>query len=462
MEAATGGNPDSGSLAPFTPNARLLCGDVIDVLNRMPEESVHCIVTSPPYYGLRDYGVPGRVWGGDGACAHEWETVTRRFQVPGGTDKQRSNEGSGSGIVGRSGYCKKCGAWEGCLGLEPTLEEYVTHLVDVFRAARRVLRDDGTLWLNLGDSYAGGGRHEEKVKYAPADAGKPKRPRQRRLTNKDLLMVPARAAIALQDDGWILRQDNIWAKGLSFCPSYSGSVMPESTRDRTTWAHEHVFQLCKSQHYFYNQDAAREPYAASTIKSTEIPYSGRGQKNYAGAGVQNPSDVKRRVLDSAAAGAGRNLRNVWVIGKQAFKGAHFATFPEGLITPIVQLATSSRCCTQCGAPWTHRVVLEPVPVKVQARFEAARDASAERTGRSDGHTQRKPNYVRKAVGESWDAGCQCGMGTEPGVVLDTFAGSGRAGIAAIKLGRHFIGIDVNPTYVEMAEGALREAGAEVG
>lgn len=451
------------NIAPTKPRAQILCGDVMDVLDQLPSQSVHTIITSPPYYGLRDYGIPPRVWGGDAACPHDWTDGNRRFQVPGGTAKQRSNAGSGEGIVGQYATCGACGAWRGCLGLEPTLGAYLEHLTEVFRRAKRVLRDDGTLWLNLGDSYAGGGRHDEPRIYKAADGGhKPRRAKQQTLTGKDLLMVPARAAIALQDDGWVLRQDNIWAKGLSFCGAYSGSVMPESTRDRTTWAHEHIFHMAKGTKYFYDIDAGKEPYADSTLQQLRRPYAGRGRKAYDRAGVQNPSDVKRRVLDGASTGNGRNLRNVWVIPKQPFKAAHFATFPEALVTPIIQLATSEKgCCTACGMPRVRHVLREAVPQGVRDAFEAARVVSAGHTGRSDGHTQGKPNYRREVLGVEWKDGCECGAETVPCTVLDIFAGSGRCGIAAIKLGRDFLGIDVNPEYVQMAQAALREAGAEV-
>lgn len=408
--------PLSFESTPVKPQAKIICGDVIDVLNTLPEKSVHTIITSPPYYGLRDYGIPPRVWADGSTC---------------------------------------------CLGLEPTLGLFITHLVEVFSAAKRVLRDDGTLWLNLGDSYAGGGKHEEKIKYSEADGEKPKRAKQKRLSGKDLLMVPARAALALQDDGWILRQDNIWAKGVSFCPSFSGSVMPESTRDRSTWAHEHVYHLALNDRYYYDQDGFREPYAASTLKQARDGYTGMGTKDYAGAGVQNPSDLKRRVIDAARTGAGRNLRNVWTIGKQSFPGAHFATFPEALVTPIISLATAAAgCCATCGAPQVRHTLREAVPQDVRAAFEAARSESARDTGRTDGHTQRKPNFVRAVLGTEWKAGCACGGDPIPCTVMDLFTGSGRCGVAAVKLGRNFIGIDVNPEYVTMAEGALRDAGAE--
>ena len=347
---------------------------------------MHAVVTSPPYYGLRAY---------PGAVPTRWAD-------------------------GRSAI----------LGLEATVEEYVDHLVEVFAEVRRVLRKDGTCWLNLGDCHAGGGAHAEPVKYAPADVHKPFRPRQRKLTTKDLLGVPHRVVLALQADGWIWRQTQVWAKGVSFCPTYSGSVMPESTRDRTTHAHEYVFHLAKSTRYYYDLEGNKEPYAESTRRQVEEGYKGKGRKAYAAAGVQNPSDVKRRVIEgikraqgvadtsvgagssignqTAAVGSGRNLRNVWIVAKESFPGAHFATFPTKLVEPIIKLSTSEKgCCPTCAAPWERIVIKEPVPPEVQAAFNAARQATVADTGRRDGHTQRKPNYRRRVIRDEWRPSCKC-------------------------------------------------------
>lgn len=400
--------------------AQVICGDVIDVLDSMPTASVHTIITSPPYYGLRDYGIPPRRWADGSECV---------------------------------------------LGLEPTLGLYLVHLTEVFQHAKRVLRPEGTLWLNLGDSYAGGGRHDEPTIYKAAEGGhKPVRAKQRTLTGKDLLMVPAQAALSLQCDGWVLRQDIIWSKGLSFCPTYSGSVMPESTTDRPTWAHEHIFLLAQGVRYYYDQNGCKEPYAASTVKQTAgRAYAGRGQKDYAGAGAQNPSDVKRRVIEAAKTGTGRNLRNVWVVPKKSYLGFHFATFNPDLVDPMIRLATSEHgCCPTCGTQWTRKVIKEALPPDIKAAFDAARGASAGRTGRDDGHTQRKPNFVRKVLGETWLCNCEHEELTPvPATVMDLFSGSARCGIAAVKLGRNYIGIDVNPDYCVMGVAALREAGAEI-
>lgn len=408
---------DPGSLeesSPAAPTVSLRQGDVVEVLRDMPAGRVSTVITSPPYYGLRSYGIP----------PHKWDDGTVSV-----------------------------------LGEEDTLERYIQHLVEVFREVKRVIHPRGTVWLNLGDCYAGGGKHvEPKHIYDIPLESKPVRPRQRRLSGKDLLMVPARAALALQADGWILRNDIIWAKAVSFLPSFSGSVMPESTRDRATWAHEHVFHLALREDYFYDQDGCREPYAESSVRDAQSRYTGRGRKAYAEAGAQNPSDTKRRVQESIANGNGRNLRNVWIVPKQNFPGHHFATFPEKLVEPIVKLATSEKgVCDGCAAPIQRRTVREGVPESVQAAFNRSRADTANDTGRTDGHTARRPNHRRKVLREEWEPSCRCGGAVIPSTVLDIFNGSGRTGIVSVKLDRSYIGIDINAEYLRMANEAINAA-----
>ena len=228
--------------------------------------------------------------------------------------------------------------------------------------------------------------------------------------------------------------------------------MPESTKDRATWAHEHLFQLTLQEDYFYDQDGCREPFADSTRGQMDRPYTGKGRKDYAGAGAQNPSDVKRRVLAGLQDAGGRNLRNVWIVPKQNFKGAHFATFPEKLVEPVVKVASSERgVCRECAAPIVRKTVREATPAAVMAAFEASRATTAEDTGRTDGHTARRPNHRRRVLREEWEPSCGCLGGVEAATVLDIFNGSGRTGLVARKLGRSYIGIDINPSYIEMAE-----------
>ena len=245
-------------------------GDCLQSLGFMDDQSVHTCVTSPPYFGLRDYGVNGQI------------------------------------------------------GLEPTPDEFVAALVAVFREVRRVLRDDGTLWLNLGDSYASGGRStrdtDDKlpnrgVGVRPADGAKP----------KDLLGIPWRVAFALQADGWYLRQDIIWHKP---------NPMPESVRDRCTKAHEYIFLLSKSPKYYYDAEAIKEP-AVGGQTGRAASFKREGSKRAQAIPGQTVGTHRADREDVAYNGETRNRRSVWTVTTKPFKGAHFATFPPDLIEPCI-------------------------------------------------------------------------------------------------------------------------------
>jgi DNA modification methylase len=348
----------------------IMLGDCLVVLPTLEAESVQCCITSPPYWGLRDYGCVGQ------------------------------------------------------LGLERTPEEYVEKMVAVFRAVRRVLKDDGTAWLNLGDCYAtgagkvgecpGGGEQGERwkggrgmntkqPKWATAlgPICQPNRMPLHGLKPKDLVGIPWRVAFALQADGWYLRSDIIWSKP---------NPMPESVTDRPTKAHEYLFLLSKSERYYYDAAAIAEPVSDAMRAQMAQGYNGTATKDYESAGVQNPSSVKARILARASGKVytaqaygehpqseprgpasnfglplNRNRRSVWTINTQPFPGAHFAVMPEALVEPCVK------------------------------------------------------------------------AGSKPGdVVLDPFAGAGTVGAVCERYDRRFIGIELNPAYVEMAERRIAE------
>jgi DNA modification methylase len=296
----------------------ILTGNALDVLKTLPPDSVQTCVTSPPYWGLRDYGVSGQ------------------------------------------------------LGLESTPDEYVSSMVDVFREVRRVLHKDGTLWLNLGDSYAGGGsgsRDQERwPKQSRNDHMATHAKKQHGLKTKDLVGIPWRVAFALQADGWYLRQDIIWHKP---------NPMPESVRDRCTKAHEYIFLLAKSEKYFFDVDAIKEPAkfpsGPNNIRPADEPPGSRPGFNANIYGQLHKIGPREK----------RNKRTVWTVTTKPFKGAHFATFPPDLIEP----------CILAGS----------------------------------------------RVGD---------------MVLDPFFGAGTTGLVAQKHGRKWIGVELNPAYVTIAEERL--------
>ncbi len=292
---------------------RIITGNCLDVLPTLPEVSVQCCITSPPYWGLRDYGTA--TWdGGNAECDHRLDT---RHQAQGTTSQRagRANIEEQRNENFRDA-CGKCGARrvDQQLGLERAPEEYVANLVAVFREVRRVLRDDGTLWCNLGDTYF----------TQPHGRNGSQANRQRSLTglkHKDLVGIPWRVARALQADGWYLRSDIIWHKP---------NPMPESVRDRPTKAHEYIFLLSKSERYYYDAEAVREPDSGQDHRRTVI--NGQASLEPSG-GLLGPHRGIR--TSEGRNGQGRNRRSVWTIPTEPSPEAHFATFPRALVTPCV-------------------------------------------------------------------------------------------------------------------------------
>lgn len=328
-------------------------GDARQVLSSIPDESVHAVITSPPYWGLRSYGTDPQVWGGDADHDHEWGDALPprpggRGNKPGDystsslTNPQRQDEVPRATT---SGYLCDCGAWKGELGNEPTPTLYVDHLVEVFREVRRVLRHDGLFFLNIGDSYAndgkwGGASSGKHVAALHGNTGVGRSKRHTGLKAKDLVGIPWRLAFALQDDGWWLRNDIIWS---------TPNPMPESVTDRFTNSYEHVFMLAKSQTYYFDQDAVREPHTDVTLN--RIKY-GLHHTHPSGIGVAIPPVDTEVMGERFAHPNGRNRRDVWTIPTVPYKGAHYAVFPPKLVEPMILAATSAKgVCPECGAPW---------------------------------------------------------------------------------------------------------------
>lgn len=461
----------------------ILHGNCITVLDDMRRQGIraHVCVTSPPYWSLRDYGVTPTIWGGDPACTHEWEsagskegyTSKKKWQHSDSTPDapvSRENNPEGWNQIEQGKFCAfNCGAWLGCLGLEPTPELYVEHIVMVFDAVWHVLRDDGTLWLNLGDCYAtnNGSTNQgpQTGLLAASNACAPRsKPRERHqetdglvprtskigtpsgLKAKDLVGIPWMVAFALRARGWYLRMDNIWAKT---------NPMPESTRDRSTKSHEYVFHLSKSEHYFYDAVAVRE---GSTNKPS-------GNKTRVIANASERSRLNTHIGSSIpyTPTGGRNRRSVWTLSTRPFPGAHFATFPPRLVEPCILAGSSEHgCCSICGAPF-ERVVAKGEPLREQ-QLVAGADANGEYDGQAtkvyEGTGAQNPSDVkrrilagmRERITTGWTPTCRHTLREiEPCVVLDPFAGSGTTGMVAAAHGRNFIGIELNPEYIAIAQ-----------
>lgn len=363
---------------------QLYCGDVREVLAKLPEKSVQMVVTSPPYWGLRDYGTAE--WeGGDPQCDHKHGITGDRkegYSPAHGVVMSRPAGWQGSprcSTVRLGSSCNKCGAKRidrqigseespDCLGWATGNrcgECHTCVMVDVFQGIWRVLRDDGIVWLNYGDTYAanlGAGmgvvdpRKQQKIykkdghkqgfhggTYVAYGSGKSSLRGKIGLKPGNIVAIPWRVALALQADGWILRQDIVWAKP---------SPMPESVTNRCTKSHEYVFLLTKQQRYFYDAEAIREE-----LKTDPEALKRRVEQSQAAKKHEEKPDSvacidRYGATTTAYAPTGRNKRSVWTVAGQGYEGAHFATFPEKLIEPCILAGTSEYgCCAKCGAPW---------------------------------------------------------------------------------------------------------------
>lgn len=427
---------------------KVLTGDALDRLREMPDESVHCIVSSPPYYGLRDYGLPPQIWGGDPACEHRWQDASYRLEDHGDQGETDGLEGSSDAQRATRlgditcGACDTCGAWRGSLGLEPTPELYVQHLMSVLLEALRVLREDGTLWLNLGDSYSSGGRRSydaDRKLAAREHDGRPAAPPG--LPPKSLLGIPWRVALALQAAGATLRCDVIWAKG---------NPMPESVQDRPTRAHEYLFLFSKAERYFYDGEAIREP--------ATVGY--RGSSFNAGKTAEH--QLGRTSDEPRADDKKRNKRSVWTVNTQPFPEAHFAVFPPELVRPCILAGTSERgCCARCGAPIEREVERVRMVDGKPAQLGASRQSVHAGPPREMDNNTGTSGIGHKRISTStrttgWRRTCNCDAGTVPCTVMDPFNGAGTTGLVALQEGRSYLGIELNPEYVAISNRRLAQ------
>lgn len=435
----------------------ILVGDVIEKLRELADESVNCVVTSPPYWGLRDYGT-GKWEGGDSSCSHMRDSKKSDMTI---TGHKNFDDMNGVGDAIYKIVCRRCGALrkDKQIGLEESPDDYVKKLVAVFREVRRVLRSDGVVWLNLGDSYAGSGKGAwdnkdggQKETYIP-DSDSPQTSIAKvplGLKTKDLVGIPWRVALALQADGWWLRSDIIWAKP---------NPMPESVVDRPTKSHEYIFLLTKSSKYFYDSEAIKEPLAESTIGRGSVDFGGAKGRAYQPSpedpNFRGGNEQWGRTYDYAESSAnGRNKRSVWTVATKPFSEAHFATYPEELIEPCIKAGCPENVCSKCGKS---RVRI--VERKRLRRDELSRDNPNFRPNQYAGSYENINGKGDAGFSETKTVGwsdCGCGVPFVHGVVMDIFMGAGTTAVVAKKLHRDWLGIELNPDYVVIALKRIRE------
>jgi DNA modification methylase len=369
-------------------------GDAVETLAEMPESSVHMAMCSPPYYGLRDYDVDGQI------------------------------------------------------GLEDSLDEYIQELLDVAEELRRVLRDDGSWWLNLGDTFAGSraaqGFAGECKEYT--DETPEKSPhRNSSLRRKSKMLVPHRVAIALEDAGWLVRAD---------CPWVKPNPMPHPVKDRLHEHKEFVFHLTPEPDYWFDLDAVREPHKEASLE--------RDRHNYSTAGVgmahaPREDDPEHVLMDAEDAlhENGKNPGDIFEVSVRAFPDAHFAVYPPELVETPLKASCPPKVCAECGAPYERE--REVVDREVGGGSPAVPDNGTgyqDQSGNHQGDYGDRDGYTQPTDVElgDWTQVCDCETdATEPGIALDPFAGAGTTALVAKELGRRFVGIDLNPEYVAMAQ-----------
>ncbi len=461
------------------PGAALYLGNAVDVLKRMPARSVHCVISSPPYWGLRDYGT-GTWEGGDAGCDHIERTAkaSSRSTLQGVLTSMKPgnkvNAAQEIDDIQYRGTCSKCGAvrTDMQIGAEPSPDCgthgraqcggcFVCSMVGVFREVRHVLRDDGTCWLNLGDSYCGGASGQNgtgpTTTMGSPDRGanqRGKRDAYKGLASGNLVGIPWRVALALQADEWVLRSDVPWVKR---------SAMPESVENRPCKSLEYVFLLAKAEGYYFDMDAVRPASlgagGGACFGRTSDPDGAKDAGAPAPREYDRPEYTDRAFRNNdlwfqsvdgphGAVGVGDELVGLDVTAStpKVGKKLHFAVFPQKLITPLILASTSEHgCCAACGRPW-ERVVNRTEAVKQEGDAGPERDRSFRSSRNGVDSTLDSGIARRETVG--WRKACGCRTDeVVPAVVLDPFVGSGTTVATAIALGRAGVGIDLSEAYL---------------
>lgn len=461
---------------------------------------VQAVVTSPPYWGLRQYAGPcDQIWGGDPDCPHEWEESSRKMihhkdkGLPAWGDEHYRGGGKKAARLEdeiiTSGVCVRCGAWRGSFGNEPTIQMYIEHSIIFLREVRRVLRKDGLVFWNIGDTYAGSwgdyvapgsqkhvGQSASRWNLPGYErAGYHSRPPSAilhgNLKKKDLCLIPQRLAIAAQDDGWWLRSIIIWEKA---------NCKPESVKDRPTISHEYILMLAKSARPYWDYDAGLTPYTGPLNRWGGPEYKdeterGRTYRDDVLGGTGSTS-LGRKGRPVRPNPKGSNMRSVWRIKTDSFDlemclscraiyntaqyrclavkdekrvcecGAqdwlsHFAVFPLEIPKKIIKVATpEGGCCSKCGKPWTRGVEYKP---NYQKRVPAHAPNSCPTKVSSTGWCP--PDRLTT----EWHPACKCGAPPVPSLVLDPFAGTGTTLRAASELGRKAVGHEISEDYCDL-------------
>ena len=468
---------------------KIICGNSVSVLKKLPSDFVDCVITSPPYWALRDYGSEVEtIWDAKEGCEHEFGIKERKNPM----DRGGKGQHDSGGIVGKmgdkvqtvvkSGFCSKCGAWKGQLGLEPSFDLYIKHLCDIFDEVKRVLRKDGTCWVNIGDTYGGSGNRKGHtletsnlnrltIGYGATEGNQ----QATKGMEKSLCLNPFRFAIEMVNRGWLLRNTIIWHKP---------NCMPSSVKDRFTVDFEYVFFFVKNKKYWFETQYENSLYKTEIpieksdrrqslinklyqikkdIRDEKIAYSGKSkafsQYNNALANakayrtgleiLQEQEHLTKEELsflrdytqNHFSRPQGRNKRCVWTITTKPFKEAHFAVFPETLVEPMIKAGCPEFVCKKCGK--ARKKIFNTTTTYLPYKHPAGKQPGKIFSVNAP-RWESKTNFIGYTK-------CGCNAGFDGGIVLDPFCGSGTTLLMAKKLGRNYIGIDANADYVKMGE-----------
>lgn len=368
----------------------IIQGNCLSILKNIEDDSVNCVVTSPPYWNQRNYLTNPQVWGGDENCNHEW-------------DKKNN--------------CK-CEAFYGELGSEPTPEQFVSNLRLIFKEIFRVLKPNGTIFCNLDDTFS--------TKNYGA------------IRKKSLCLIPQKFAIAMTELGFIVRNEIKWIKSNS---------LPEAVTDRFTHVYEYIYFMTKDQKYYFEQQF--EPLAeASLIRAKNDNHSSKSDAGiYGGMDNEKRKNIYNKILSGEI--LGRNHRDILNVNTQGTDLNHFATFPSALISKLISAGCPQFICTKCGEPRKKLYMHNGEVTMGGPSSKTANEIKASKT------SALRTKTIRTKSEDGW-SDCKCGEPFKPGIVLDPFMGSGTTGITAQKLGRNFIGIELNEAYKKMAEKRIQD------
>lgn len=499
---------------PIKPN-RIYAGHVLHTLGKMPDGSVSMVMTSPPYWSQRNYGFqltaetqaacnslceeklaelcttaafPGveywprwatlkrkateqqpkeiwvagidvvTIWSDDPACEHQWVAGSQKG-VSGGQNSEKLQ--ARHGVVNFQetadspcATCVKCGAWKGALGHEPDVDDYVEHLCMVFDECWRVLADWGTLWVNLDDTYAGSGGSGGDYAAGGSREGQPTfKAKSWPARPKSLICIPARFQIAMVNRGWICRNEIIWHKN---------NPMPESCTDRFTNDFEKVYFFAKRGDYYFKQQFG--PTAPATVNRAKYSRKVQNGKHASQTMVCCIDHNRGENIEATENYRGPNKKAMWSINTKGYKEAHFATYPLQLVATPIAAGCPPMVCPQCGLPKEY-IITKSKESDLEWQQSCGGDSKGEYTGVAiksyEGTNAQNASNVKRNVLKGmkkkegyWQAQCECNAGWEPGIVLDPFFGAGTTGLQALKTGVRFVGCELNPDYIAIANKRL--------